>query len=99
FQVARMVRRIESLETLPIVAVTARSAGDEWASVRAAGMDALLRKPMSGDDLGAVLEQLCRTKPGTGPGRVNDTPAVESRPLLAEAPEVGEGAGYEHTGG
>jgi CheY-like chemotaxis protein len=61
FQVARMIRRIDALATLPIVAVTARSAGDEAAAVRAAGMDALLRKPMSGDDLAAMLERVCRT--------------------------------------
>ncbi|WP_051938436.1 hybrid sensor histidine kinase/response regulator [Luteibacter sp. 9135] len=60
FQVARMIRRIDALATLPIVAVTARSAGDEAAAVRAAGMDALLRKPMSGDDLSAMLERVCR---------------------------------------
>jgi signal transduction histidine kinase/ligand-binding sensor domain-containing protein/CheY-like chemotaxis protein len=79
FQVARMVRRIEALATLPIVAVTARSAGDELAAVRAAGMDALLRKPMSGDDLDAVLGA-CRAP-------------------LAEASEVGEGAGHQRAGG
>ncbi len=61
FQVARMIRRIDALATLPIVAVTARSAGDEAAAVRAAGMDALLRKPMSGDDLAAMLERVGRT--------------------------------------
>lgn len=59
FQVARMVRRIDAMATLPIVAVTARSAGDEASAVKEAGMDALLRKPMSGDDIEAVLERVC----------------------------------------
>lgn len=59
FQVARMVRRMERLGEMPIVAVTARSAGDELVAIRAAGMDALLRKPMTGDDLDAVLEAVC----------------------------------------
>lgn len=61
FQIARMVRRIDAVATLPIVAVTARSAGDEVSAVREAGMDALLRKPMSGDEMEAVLERVCRT--------------------------------------
>lgn len=60
FQIARMVRRIDAMAHLPIVAVTARSAGDEVGAVRAAGMDALLRKPMSGDDMEAVIDRVCR---------------------------------------
>lgn len=64
FQVARLVRRMEHLDGLPIVAVTARSTGDELAAIRDAGMDALLRKPMSGDDLDAVLENVCQAPAG-----------------------------------
>ncbi len=50
---------------LPIIAVTARSAGDELAAIREAGMDALLRKPMTGDDLDAVLESVCHALAAT----------------------------------
>ncbi|MEX1826215.1 ATP-binding protein [Luteibacter sp. CQ10] len=60
FQVARMVRRMDHLERMPIVAVTARSAGDETSAIREAGMDALVRKPMTGADLDAVLEAVSR---------------------------------------
>ena len=56
FQVARMVRRIGKFAKLPIVAVTARSAGDEIRATREVGMNGLLRKPMTGDELDAVLE-------------------------------------------
>jgi len=59
FQVARLVRRMKHLDDMPIVAVTARSAGDELTAIRAAGMDALLRKPMTGDDLDTALETVC----------------------------------------
>jgi signal transduction histidine kinase/CheY-like chemotaxis protein len=59
FQVARMVRRMEAVGDIPIVAVTARSAGDEVTAIKEAGMDALLRKPMTGDDLDTALEQVC----------------------------------------
>lgn len=59
FQVARMVRRMEHFDGLPIVAVTARSTGDEVTAIRDAGMDALLRKPMTGEDLDGVLETVC----------------------------------------
>jgi CheY-like chemotaxis protein len=65
FQVARLVRRMEHLDGLPIIAVTARSAGDELAAIREAGMDALLRKPMTGDDLDAVLESACQALAAT----------------------------------
>jgi signal transduction histidine kinase/ligand-binding sensor domain-containing protein/ActR/RegA family two-component response regulator len=56
FQVARMLRRLEKFAHLPIVAVTARSAGDEMRAIRDVGINALLRKPMTGDELDAVLE-------------------------------------------
>ena len=61
FQVARMVRRNERLSGLPVIAVTARSAGDEMRAIRDAGMDALLRKPMTGDELERVLQEVCGT--------------------------------------
>jgi signal transduction histidine kinase/CheY-like chemotaxis protein len=63
FQVARMVRRMEHLAGLPIVAVTARSAGDEMKAIREAGMDALLRKPMTGEQLDAVLDGVTAMPP------------------------------------
>jgi signal transduction histidine kinase/streptogramin lyase len=62
FQVARMVRRMEAVGDIPIVAVTARSTGDEMTAIREAGMDALLRKPMSGVDLDNVLEGVCTVR-------------------------------------
>jgi signal transduction histidine kinase/BarA-like signal transduction histidine kinase len=58
FQVARMVRRMASAAAMPIVAVTARSAGDEGEAVREAGMDGLLRKPLTGDGLAAALDSV-----------------------------------------
>ncbi|WP_170207642.1 hybrid sensor histidine kinase/response regulator [Luteibacter pinisoli] len=64
FQVARMARRIERAAGMPMVAVTARSAGDEGEAVRAAGMDALLRKPLTGDSLAAVLDSVA-ARPGS----------------------------------
>ncbi len=56
FALARMLR--ERGLTLPLIAITARSGGDEEARSRAAGMDAFLRKPISGAQLQAVLQQL-----------------------------------------
>lgn len=64
FQVARMLRRNPALAGLPVIAVTARSTGDEMAAIRAAGMDTLLRKPMTGDDLEAALDEACAASPG-----------------------------------
>jgi CheY-like chemotaxis protein len=45
-QLARLLRS-RGQAALPLVAVTARSVGDEEAKIRAAGMDALLRKPLT----------------------------------------------------
>ena len=57
FQVARMVRQREAAgEHLAIVAITARSGGDEEARARAAGMDGFARKPISGAQLADVIE-------------------------------------------
>ncbi|MGA0586825.1 two-component regulator propeller domain-containing protein [Dyella sp. KRB-257] len=57
FQLARMIRQREGVgERLPIVAITARSGGDEEAWARAAGMDGFVRKPVSGAQLADAIE-------------------------------------------
>ncbi|MHA6204539.1 ATP-binding protein [Dyella soli] len=60
FQIARLIRQREKAgQRLPIVAITARSGGDEEARARAAGMDGFLRKPLTGEQLtDAIAEQL-----------------------------------------
>ncbi len=57
FELARMVRSLEagSGRRLPIVAITARSGGDEASRATAAGMDGFLRKPVTGAQLAAAL--------------------------------------------
>ena len=60
FQVARLIRQRETGRRLPIVAVTARTGEADEAQVRAAGMDGLLRKPLSGDELAAMLARVLR---------------------------------------
>ena len=44
---ARMIRAGQLQPDLPLIAVTARSIGDEESQIRAAGMDGLLRKPVT----------------------------------------------------
>lgn len=56
-QLARMIRA-SAHAALPLVAVTARSVGDEEAQIRAAGMDALLRKPLTSALLAGVIASL-----------------------------------------
>ncbi|MGO4504646.1 MULTISPECIES: ATP-binding protein [unclassified Dyella] len=52
FQIARLIRQREASEQrTPIVAITARSGGDEEARAREAGMDGFLRKPLTGEQL------------------------------------------------
>ena len=47
--------------TLPMIAVTARSVGDEEAQIRAAGMNALLRKPLTGAMLADTMAEVSGT--------------------------------------
>ncbi|HEX5306196.1 MAG TPA: ATP-binding protein, partial [Dyella sp.] len=57
FQLARMIRQREGgSEHMPIVAITARSGGDEELRSREAGMDHFLRKPLSGEQLARALD-------------------------------------------
>ncbi|WP_266170001.1 hybrid sensor histidine kinase/response regulator [Dyella subtropica] len=56
FQVARLIRQREpDGERLPIIAITARSGGDEETRAREAGMDGFLRKPLTGEQLAEAL--------------------------------------------
>ncbi|AND71150.1 histidine kinase [Dyella thiooxydans] len=57
FQLARLIRQREGgAEHLAIVAITARSGGDEELRARQAGMDGFLRKPLSGAQLARAME-------------------------------------------
>jgi len=56
-QLARTIRA-GIAPKLPMIAVTARSVGDEEAQIRAAGMDALLRKPLTGAMLAEVMVEV-----------------------------------------
>ncbi len=59
FTVARMLRAREAPGArLPILAISARSGGDEAQRVAAAGMDGFLRKPVSGAGLAGALAEL-----------------------------------------
>ncbi|HEX5121967.1 MAG TPA: response regulator, partial [Rhodanobacteraceae bacterium] len=54
-KLARMIRAGTVQSDLPMIAVTARSIGDEDLQVRAAGMDGLLRKPVTSALLDAAI--------------------------------------------
>ncbi len=58
-QLTRLVREREreSGKHLPIIAITARSSGDEETQTQVAGMDGFLRKPISAAQLEAALAQ------------------------------------------
>ncbi|MEW9624324.1 response regulator, partial [Rhodanobacter geophilus] len=60
FQVARLIRQRETGRRLPIVAVTARSGEKDEARARETGMDGFLRKPLSGEELAAMLARVLR---------------------------------------
>jgi signal transduction histidine kinase/ligand-binding sensor domain-containing protein/ActR/RegA family two-component response regulator len=61
FQWARLVRSRETVgERLPMIAITARSGGDEETLARQAGMDGFLRKPLHGEQLAKALASAMR---------------------------------------
>lgn len=61
YQLAGMIRQREADDAhVPIIAITARSGGDEQQRSLAAGMDAFLRKPLTGDELTTVLVDLTK---------------------------------------
>nr|WP_255430898.1 hybrid sensor histidine kinase/response regulator [Rhodanobacter sp. DHG33] len=65
FQWARMVRLRKPHERLPMIAITARSGGNEEALAREAGMDGFLRKPLHGEQLAKALAAAVRaSRPG-----------------------------------
>ena len=58
FALARMLRTREAKNgkaRMPLIGISARSVGDEEALCRAAGMDAFLRKPVTGQMLAGVI--------------------------------------------
>jgi len=57
-QLARLIRAGD-YGPLPLIAVTARSVGDEDVQIRAAGMQALLRKPLTAAMLSDAIEAGC----------------------------------------
>jgi len=65
FQIARLIRQREPAgRHLPIVAVTARSGGEDEVRARAAGMDGFLRKPLTGEQLSRALAKVAQAAPG-----------------------------------
>jgi signal transduction histidine kinase/streptogramin lyase/BarA-like signal transduction histidine kinase len=58
FQLARIVRQRRHEWPQPIIAISARSAGDEEQRIREVGMDGFLRKPLTGEQLAAILAEL-----------------------------------------
>ncbi len=55
FQWAGLVRSRAQGRRLPMIAITARSGGDEESRAYAAGMDGFLRKPLHGEQLAQAL--------------------------------------------
>ncbi|HET7267070.1 MAG TPA: two-component regulator propeller domain-containing protein [Oleiagrimonas sp.] len=59
YQLAGLIRQREPGRDLPIAAITARSGGDEETRALDAGMNAFARKPLTGAQLAALIEDLC----------------------------------------
>jgi len=57
-QLTRMIRNQAAHAALPVIAITARSGGDEEAAAKASGMDGFLRKPLTAHRLGEAIERL-----------------------------------------
>lgn len=65
FQVARLIRQREgdTGQRMPLIAITARSGGDEEQRAYEAGMDGFLRKPLSGEQLAGTMAAVLRAMP------------------------------------
>ena len=63
FQWAQLVRSRERDGRLPMIAITARSGGDEESRAHAAGMDGFLRKPLHGEQLAQALAAVMARTP------------------------------------
>ena len=63
FQWARLAHRQVQAASLPLIAITARSDGDEEALAREAGMIGFLRKPLSGAQLARALDAALAQRP------------------------------------
>ena len=63
FQWAERVRSREHDQRLPMIAITARSGGDEESRAYAAGMDGFLRKPLHGEQLAQALATVLAAAP------------------------------------
>ncbi|HUD40614.1 MAG TPA: two-component regulator propeller domain-containing protein [Dokdonella sp.] len=57
-QLTAMIRKQAAHAGLPVLAVTARSGGEEEAAAKAAGMDGFLRKPLTESRLQEAIERL-----------------------------------------
>ncbi|NKJ20966.1 hybrid sensor histidine kinase/response regulator [Dyella sp. SG609] len=68
FQWAGLVRSREQDGRLPMIAITARSGGDEESRAYAAGMDGFLRKPLHGEQLAQALAAVLAGTPAESAG-------------------------------
>ncbi|MGO4702400.1 ATP-binding protein [Dyella sp. 2RAB6] len=68
FQWAGLVRSREHGMRLPMIAITARSGGDEESRAYTAGMDGFLRKPLDGEQLGQALAAVVARVPAESTG-------------------------------
>jgi CheY-like chemotaxis protein/nitrogen-specific signal transduction histidine kinase len=62
-QWAKLVRSREGDRALPMIAITARSGGEEESRARAAGMDGFLRKPLQGEQIAQALAAVLAATP------------------------------------
>ncbi len=87
FQIARLIRqREDDVAHLPIVAITARSGGDEEERAKAAGMDGFLRKPLTGEQLAEALLSVPRaTRPVEAQGSGKGERAASARDVASAA--------------
>jgi signal transduction histidine kinase/ligand-binding sensor domain-containing protein/ActR/RegA family two-component response regulator len=62
-QWAKLVRSRENGRALPMIAITARSGGEEESRARSAGMDGFLRKPLQGEQIAQALAAVLAATP------------------------------------
>ena len=98
-EATRIIREKRSLDSLPIVALTAHAMAGEREKALDSGMNDYLSKPIKSEDLYAVLKKWIKPAERSVPVVEEPPPSKESHELPGELPGINMSEGLENVGG